>query len=342
MRITAVTCVKNEGPFLLEWIAYQRLIGVSDFLFYSNDCSDGTDHLLDALQARGLVRHLPNPAQDHKYQMQALKAALEEPEITQADWIWVADVDEFLNIHVGDHTLASLIGACGGAQAISVCFQFFANDGVADFEDRPVIAQFARSHNPDMHNDTPQIEVKTLFSREFPLRYIGAHRPFARPGELDQIRWYDGGGRLVSGAFVEGQGQPAQMRRLPAMGGRTLATLNHYALRSLESYLVKHDRGDVNRPNRRLECDYWRDRNDPAWQDLSIQRHLPALEREIAALRADPEIEALHQACVAAHQAKITALLAQPAYQELANQLRATPPLPRQEAALIERLGLLP
>ena len=48
MRITAVTCVKNEGPFLLEWIAFNRLIGVTDFLFYSNDCSDGTDRLLDA------------------------------------------------------------------------------------------------------------------------------------------------------------------------------------------------------------------------------------------------------------------------------------------------------
>ena len=40
LRITAVTCVKNEGPFLLEWIAFHRIIGVTDFLFYSNDCSD--------------------------------------------------------------------------------------------------------------------------------------------------------------------------------------------------------------------------------------------------------------------------------------------------------------
>jgi hypothetical protein len=33
MKITAVTCVKNEGPFLLEWIAFNRLLGVTDFLF---------------------------------------------------------------------------------------------------------------------------------------------------------------------------------------------------------------------------------------------------------------------------------------------------------------------
>ena len=46
MRITAVTCVKNEGPFLLEWIAFNRLIGVTDFLFYSNDCTDGSTRLV--------------------------------------------------------------------------------------------------------------------------------------------------------------------------------------------------------------------------------------------------------------------------------------------------------
>ncbi len=54
MKITAITCVKNEGPFLLEWIAFNRVIGVTDFLFYSNDCDDGTDKLLDALENAAL------------------------------------------------------------------------------------------------------------------------------------------------------------------------------------------------------------------------------------------------------------------------------------------------
>lgn len=62
LKITAVTCVKNEGPFLLEWIAFHQCIGVTDFLFYSNDCDDGTDTLLDALAELGHLRHLPRAA----------------------------------------------------------------------------------------------------------------------------------------------------------------------------------------------------------------------------------------------------------------------------------------
>ena len=139
MKITAVTCVKNEGPFLLEWIAFNRVIGITDFLFYSNDCDDGTDAILDALQDRGIVRHLPNPAQGRNYQMEALKDARKQDIVGAADWLWIADVDEFFNIHVGDGTIPELIEICGDPQAISLNFQFFANAGVEEFVDKPVI-----------------------------------------------------------------------------------------------------------------------------------------------------------------------------------------------------------
>ena len=180
MRITAVTCVKNEGPFLLEWIAYNRLLGVTDFLFYSNDCTDGTDLLLDRLATEPWLTHLPNPAEGRNYQMEALKHAARQDVVQQADWVWIADVDEFLNIHVGDHTIPALIDACGAPQAISITFQFFANCDVDTFVDAPVIGQFTHSHNPDLWCGESAIEVKTLVNKDFPLRYFGAHRPFFR------------------------------------------------------------------------------------------------------------------------------------------------------------------
>lgn len=337
MRITAVTCVKNEGPFVLEWVAFHRLIGVTDFLFYSNDCDDGTDHLLDVLAQRGLVQHLPNPAQGRNYQMEALKHAAHQPIVTGAEWVWVADVDEFPNIHAPGHRLPDLIRACGTPQAISLSFQFFANGGVTAYEDRPVITQFTRCHNPDIWTDQTAIEVKTLMRADFPLRYFGAHRPFVKRG-MAAPQWCDGSGRAVPDSFVQAD-TPRRMRKFPAHGARRFATLNHYALRSRDSYLVKTDRGDVNRENRAFDNGYWRDRNDAAWQDLSIRRYLPALTKAMADLREDARIADAHQACVAAHRAKRDALMAQPAYQKLAAQLDACPALPPSEAKLRETLG---
>ncbi|MCV2890635.1 glycosyltransferase family 2 protein [Ruegeria aquimaris] len=349
MRITAVTCVKNEGPFLLEWIAFNRLLGVTDFLFYSNDCSDGTDRLLDALAARedlevlaGRVVHLPNPAEGRNYQMEALKDAAHQQVVKRADWVWIADVDEFLNIHVGDHTIPALIEACGDPAAISVHFQFFANDGIDAFEDRPVIAQFTRSHNPDIWCGETAIEVKSLTRKDFPLQYFGAHRPFfsERKGDKKSLAWTDGSGRKVPHRFLVAA-NPRRIRKFPAKGARDFATLNHYALRSLDSYLVKNDRGDVNRENRAFDDTYWRERNDPAWQDTSVARYLPELEAALEALKADAEIGALHAEAVQLHREKRDALLAQPAYMQMQEQLRRARALPPDEEAMLLEMGML-
>ncbi|GKY88584.1 glycosyltransferase family 2 protein [Sinisalibacter aestuarii] len=340
MRVTAVTCVKNEGPFLIEWIAFNRVIGVTDFLFYSNDCTDATDRLLDRLAALGLVVHLPNPAKGRNYQMEALKDAKRQPILRAADWVWIADVDEFLNIHVGEGTIPELVEATGNPHAISLNFQFFANDGIEAYEDKPVIAQFTRSHNPDIWCAETAQEVKTLIRKDFPVKYYGAHRPFMKEGLTRGERpvWKDGSGRDVPWKF-RAAANKRRIRKFPAKGARDLATLNHYALRSLDSYLVKNDRGDVNRENRDFDDTYWRERNDPAWQDLSIQRYLPRLRAEMAALMADEEVAALHAEAVAAHRATRDRLMQDPGYVALAARLRALPTQSPAELALRDLIG---
>ncbi len=340
MRITAVTCVKNEGPFLLEWIAFHRVLGVTDFLFYSNDCTDATDKLLDALQDRGMVTHLPNPAQGRNYQMEALKAAKSHDLVMSSDWVWIADVDEFLNIHVGDGTIPDLIEASGDPHAISVTFQFFANADIDTFDDAPVIEQFTKSHNPDIWCDQTAQEVKTLIRHDFPVKYYGAHRPFMKDNLAKGRRpdWKDGGGNDVPWKFRTAANK-RRIRKFPAQGARELATLNHYALRSLDSYLVKNDRGDVNRENRDFDDSYWRERNDDAFTDTSIHRYLPRLRAELKALKADKEIAALHDDAVTAHRATLERLMQDDDYVALRKQLKSVPKLSPAELALLELIA---
>jgi hypothetical protein len=273
--------------------------------------------------------------------MEALKHAADLPLVRAADWIWVADVDEFLNIHVGDHTIPSLIAACDDPRAISVSFQFFANDDVEQFSDVPVISQFTRSHNPDIWCGETAIEVKTLVRRDFPLQYFGAHRPFFK-GNLapaDRPAWTDGSGRAVPHKFLVAANQ-RRIRRFPARGARQFATLNHYALRSLDSYIVKNDRGDVNRENRAFDDTYWRERNDCAHKDTSILRYLPALTETLQEFHSDPELGVLHRDCVRLHRTRCAHLSRQPAYRQMRQALKQASKLPPQEEAMLAELGL--
>jgi hypothetical protein len=341
VKVTAVTCVKNEGPFVLEWIAFGQVIGCTDFLFYSNDCDDGTDTLLDQLDSAGVITHLPNPAKGRKYQMEALRHARRHPLVTGADWLWNADVDEFLNIKTGTGKIAELVEACGTPDAISVTHQYFANGGVQQYQDLPVISQFHRSHNPDIWCDRFEIEVKTLLRPDFPASYFGVHRPYL-PDDTkrrDAPRWTDGSGRPVPVEFLLNKGEGRRFG-YDASGARNFATVNHYALRSLDSYLVKSDRGDANRDYRFFDDSYWRDRNDTAYHDTSIDRFTPALLDAIKDLKSLPGVDAAHDFCVRRHIEKCAQLSQDPAFGALRDKLIHSPHLPQVETDVLDRLGI--
>ena len=51
MRTTVIASMRNEGAFLLEWVVWYRLIGFSDILVVTNDCTDASPALLGAVQA---------------------------------------------------------------------------------------------------------------------------------------------------------------------------------------------------------------------------------------------------------------------------------------------------
>ena len=147
MRCLAVLTVRNEGAFLLEWLAHHRACGFTDFLVFSNDCQDGTDLMLDRLDAMGVLRHVRNdgPYEQGGIQFTAYKQADSMEIVQRADWIVTLDVDEFVNIHTGDHTLSALFAALPEASAITLTWRLFGCGGVARYSDAPVTETFRRA-----------------------------------------------------------------------------------------------------------------------------------------------------------------------------------------------------
>jgi hypothetical protein len=313
-RTAIVTTMKNEGPFILEWLAWHQAIGVDDFLIYTNDCTDGTDSLLALLDARGIVQHRDNPyrAMDLKPQHAALQAAESEPVMQGCGWGICMDVDEFITIKLGDGRLPALYAAMEaahpGANMISLTWRLFGNDGIDAYQDRFVTEQFTACAPELVRKPHQAWGFKTLFRNIDIYRKLGVHRPKGlRPDLWDRVRWLNGSGQpLPKAMFRNGWRSTADTY------GYDWVQLNHYAVRSAESFLVKRDRGRANHIDRDQGLNYWFRMNFNAARDDSARRILPLAQAAFARLMADPAIAAAHHATVATHRAKIAELMARP------------------------------
>ena len=49
MTYQIITKQKDEGLYLLDWISWHIAIGINKISIISNDCSDGSTDLLDAI-----------------------------------------------------------------------------------------------------------------------------------------------------------------------------------------------------------------------------------------------------------------------------------------------------
>ncbi|MFQ6548734.1 glycosyltransferase family 2 protein [Aestuariibius sp. 2305UL40-4] len=327
-RSVLVACMKDEGPFVLEWIAYHKSIGFNDFIILTNDCTDGTDLILDRLDDMGIVQHLPNPwvigAGEKTLQSTAIEYAQLQKRFRLADWVFIADADEFLNIQIGNKDLPSLFGVIGDAQAISFNQVVFGNAGIQEFVDAPVTMQFFRRF--DFSGDSPRLYpmmfgLKTLAHNRGDIysRFTN-HIPRLKKPIDPGLIWMDGGGKPVDPRFLNSQtrsypvymhrskdpktGKVQKTRKLYDAGGPThdLGYVNHYALKSLESFVVQSRRGDAVNPEIRRDVSYWRsyDRNDV--EDRTI---VPQAERSrdlLEDFKKDPVLGPLHDIAVKRHR----------------------------------------
>lgn len=333
VRITAVLCVKNEAAFLLEWLAHHRAVGITDFLVLSNDCTDGTDRMLDRLEAMGWLTHLPNPGPHPEGpQWAALKRADKHPLVRGADWVLPLDVDEFVNVHVGDRTIPALLAALPQATAITLTWRLFGNAGIMEYVDAPVTETFIKAAPTVLLWPWRAAMFKTLVKNDGSYAKMGVHRPRSPVAErMAKQSWFDGSGRALPEAFRTG--------RIFSPFGRdnhALVQLNHYPLGAMESYLLKCDRGRAVHDGDRLGMDYWVERNFCDVEDRSVSQLDSRALRET--LYADPELHSLHIEAVLWRQKRFQTLMTEEPWRALYGRLLMTPPAKALTREIAEKI----
>lgn len=312
---TIVTTMKNEGPFILEWIAYHRSIGFTNFTVFTNDCDDGTDKIIMRLQELGVATHEVNrlkPGQSP--QRKALRRSRWHPKTQEADWLMCADVDEFLVIRTGDGHLRDLMDKVGEVDAISFCWKLFGHGQQQHYQPGFVTEQFLWAAPEDSYPHIRASGLKTLIRNNEKFVRLRIHRPMVAV-DAQNLRWVDAGGQPMPEVY--------RKSRWSAYRGfsHQYARLHHYAVRSIDSFLVKRDRGRTNHINTDQGLDYWQSMNTNHEYDDSILARLPAAKQEYDRLIADPILAELHTAACDWHIAKIEELKAREGWPEFREQI---------------------
>ena len=352
-RATLLTMMKDEGPYLLEWLAHHRVLGFDRVVVLHNDCTDGTDALLARLQEMGevtAIAHSVTPGK--KPQPSALRLAETLPEIQRTDWLLVADSDEFLDIGAGSGRIEDLLSAVpSDTQAIAATWRIMGSNGLTAWYPGPVCESYTRGAPDDFRKGWG---VKTLF-RPFPQMKLGIHRPTVkgaardpdRRAQLESQNWVNGAGKPLTRRFKREAWQSSTHTV-----GYGLVEMKHFATRSTENFLLRAARGNVNDKAGKYDAAHFAvfDRNETAQAGLT--NYSEQVRERLADWLEDPILAQLHRRTVATHAARLEALRSAPGFDDRLAELEAvrdTPldrldevlhiqPLPREGRAQIERM----
>ncbi len=305
MRFTVVASVRNEGPFLVEWITWYRRIGFGDVVVVSNDCSDHSPQLLDAMAEAGWITHLRHEVPGgQQITARKLAAAKALPQVEGADWVLVCDVDEFLVVHAGTGMVTDLIPAKADFLGMAINWRVFGTSGRDLWEDRLTHRQFTFCA-PE--GDPTSASVKTLHAHPNWFRKLGEHGPKrllprrAATWGKGAMRWVNAAGTNLPEWHPEGD----YMRKTtPDHIGHGTAEMNHYMVRSRESFWLKKGQLSPVAGKNRYTDSFFDRYNRNEVENRSAFAHAAAFDSLHAQAMALPGVNRLHHLCCADYVAR--------------------------------------
>ncbi|MDL2170275.1 MULTISPECIES: glycosyltransferase family 2 protein [Asaia] len=233
-KLAVLATARDEGLYLLEWIAHHRRIGVEQFFIYTNDLTDGSEVMLQRLADAGEIVWIDNtgaaPARINMQDKAYYHALTIVPELLDYRWCLVLDLDEMVlpGAHV-DYSLPPLLEAREheGAEAVAISWRVFNSNGHLTWAPGLSSERFVETERHPL--------IKSVF-RTGLFCGASAHHPDGKNRRVIPFLTIDGE-RHRDGDLGEHDINFAVRPTVNAM-------ICHYHVRSLEEYVWKFARGE--------------------------------------------------------------------------------------------------
>lgn len=231
--LAVVAIMKNEGPYLKEWLDYHLLAGVDHFYIYDNESPDNQAEVAKPYIAAGLVDYFPLPGKI--MQMIAYNDAIRRFKF-QCRYMAFIDADEFIypkNNRAVVEVVDKILSDVPQAASLSIHWQCFGSNGQEKADhSRGVLERFTRRAPKDWAppdgtgNGLGNVIVKAIVNPRMVKLFYNPH--FAVLFEdLNSIN--------------ENKETVIQSVHKPIAAEKIV--VNHYQTKSFDEYMEKRQRG---------------------------------------------------------------------------------------------------
>ncbi|TAE02118.1 MAG: FkbM family methyltransferase [Oscillatoriales cyanobacterium] len=266
-KLSVCAIMKDEAPYLIEWLEFHKIVGVERFYLYNNNSSDNTlDIIQPYIESGEVVLH--DWPFSPKQQASAYEHCLKEYK-QESEWMAFLDLDEFL-FPTEKESLIEVLEEFDSVAGVGVNTLTFGSSG---HNIRPEGLQIENFTKRSTDNFEPNRYVKSIVHPEEILRPSCPHFFIPINNEACSVTENK---EPLEGSISE---------RLSVQKLR----INHYYTRSKQEMKEKVMRGDAFFPwQKALSVLEDRDRNEV--EDLTIQRFVPKLMQAVDSVRTQSRI----------------------------------------------------
>lgn len=152
--VSVVCIIKNEAPYLKEWIEYHKLIGVEHFYVYDNESDDNTKEVLQPYIDSGIVTYIFFPGKN--MQDAAYNHCCKHFE-NETKWLAVLDLDEFIVLKQ-KRNLQEFLADFSDCSQVSIHWVMYGSSGHVKAPQGGVLANFKA------HDKVPEFSPKSIFN----------------------------------------------------------------------------------------------------------------------------------------------------------------------------------
>lgn len=294
--------MRNEGPFIVEWVCWYRMLGF-DSLVVTNDCTDHSVALLEAFAKAGWLAHQGHaPPDGEPPKRSAHRAIRAHPATAATDWLLICDADELLVLHQDDTIQSYLARFPAPAMGIGFHWRCFGSGGETRWRDQPTHRLFFTG--PPAGHKVNHL-FKSMFRQPLAFEIYGPHSPRHYNGGAwgtGAAKWVDASGRKVPS--FDPNAAPVKGTHASRID-HSLAQMNHYILRSAESFGLKRGTLSSTASTDRYTDAFFARFDLTDERDESALRFRDAFDRTRAAALRLPEVRRLHYLCCADYAARL-------------------------------------